>query len=142
MNTQTEKTPSKIAEITLLKEARKRLGKTQQQVAAEVGIKSYQMIWQIESGQCPIPMDKVASFAKAYGVPAKQLGKLWVKKLSLKPQFKTDGNMDVLPIIKAVAECDIPQLTLNEFSRLLESVSRFQKCTPVLIREILSYGFK
>lgn len=85
MNKQIEKTPSKIAEPASLKEARKRLGKTQAQIAAEVGLKNCQMIVQIESGRRLIPKNRVASFAKAYGV----------------------SNDPIILIILTISECQI-----------------------------------
>lgn len=146
MKTQDTEIPSKIVEPASLKEARRRLGKTQAQIATEIGLKNYQSIVQIESGQRPIPAGRVTSFAEAYGVPVVQLKKLWVRKSYLKQYFnqqlKTGNNMDVLPIIKAVAECDIPRITLSEFSRLLDYTSLFQRCTPTLIKEILVCGFE
>lgn len=142
METPTKETPSKIAEPASLKEVRQKLGKTQADVAKELGIKRGLYVSQMESGIRAIPNLRIESFAKAYGLSVEQLSKLWVKKTSSKRQPEIDGNLDVLPIIKTVAECEITQLTLSEFHRLLGFTSQFQNCTPGLIKEILACGFK
>lgn len=141
MKTQDKETPSKV-EPASLKEARKRLGKTQVQIATEVGFGGIGYLYQVEKGIRPIPKTRIKLFAKAYGVTVEQLSKLWVKKPTLNQLSGIDSSVDVLPIIKTVARCGIPQLTLSEFSRLLENTSRLQKCTPGLVKEILACGFK
>ena len=116
MKTPDKETPSEIAELTSLKEARKRLGKTQAQIAIEL-------------------------FANAYKVSAEQLKKL-AEKSPQRQMLNMNGDTNVLHIIKAVATCDIPQLTLSEFSRLLDYTSPLQDCTPELIKAILACRFK
>ena len=126
----------------MLKEARRKLGKTQAQVATEIGLKGGLYVSQMESGRRSIPEHRIKSFAKAYELSVEQLKKMWVKRTPYKWQPKTTDDTDVLPTIKAIAKCDIAQLTLSEFSRLLRSASQLQKCTPGLIKEILTCGFK
>ena len=142
MNTQTKETPSEIAEPASLKEVRQKLGKTQAQIATEIGFKGYMMICQIEKGQRPIPKSRIESFTRAYGVSVEQLNKLWAKRTPHKRQSEIADDTDVLPIIKAIADCGIAQLTLGEFQKLLGYTSHFKNCTPGLIKEILTCGFK
>ena len=142
MNTQIKETPSEIAEPALLKEARQKLGKTQTQITTEIGYAGCVYLGQIERGQRPIPKDKIGLFAKAYGVSVEQLSKLWAKRTPRKRQPEIADDTNVLPIIKAIANCGIAQLTLGEFQRLLGYTSHFKNCTPGLIKEILTCGFK
>ena len=145
METPTTEIQSKSAEPTSLKEARKKLGKTQEKIAREVGLEGTgggTSIGFIENGVRQIPNSKIKSFAKAYGVSVEQLSKLWAKRTPHKRQPEIADDTNVLPIIKAIANCGIAQLTLGEFQRLLEYTSQFKNCTPGLIKEILTCGFK
>ena len=142
MNTQTKETPSKIVKPASLKETRKKLGKTQAQIAEETGMHPCE-ICRIERRQGGILDNKLELFTKAYGIPLEQLKTLAKVGISSWGQrFSVDNSEDVLPIIKVIVECNMPQLALNDFLRLLHNTSQLRKFTPKLIKEILTCGFK
>ena len=142
MKTQDKETPSKIIEPTSLKEARGRQNKKQMAIAEEVGMQQ-SSICRIEIKRGAIPNNKLGQFAKAYGVSVEQLKKLTNVRTPLRGQrFNVDDGTNILPVIKAITKCGLFQLTRSELSRLLDSTSRFKKCTPGLIKEILACGFK
>ena len=59
----------------MLKALRKSAGKTQKDVAKELGLEYYTLISQVESGRTRLPPAQMEAYAKALGVPAKVLAR-------------------------------------------------------------------
>lgn len=62
-----------------LKEMREASGKTQRELANELGIDYYTMISQIEGGKTRVPPMQMSKYAKALGVAPQEFGKLLLR---------------------------------------------------------------
>ncbi len=144
MNTKNKELTSNGAENTCavtLKQARVSLGKTQLSTAQELGM-GQPALCRIEQGERPIPETKLDSFSRAYGMTLDQVKAFRETRLTKMLRGPIDADMEVLPIIKWVAQSNLSSLTFRELCKLLSFTRRLQSCSPSLITELLQCGIK
>lgn len=133
-STDHDPTPPKTADEVrvLLKQQRRKLQRSQSDIAKVVGLKSNATISRIENGIQDIPEEKFFNFVKAYQLSEKTLAPLlstggpkrgrrigWVKDCNL--------DLDVLPLIKKIAAGNKKQLTMKELCALIKGYMAIQQ---------------
>jgi len=115
--------------LEILVGARKKLGKTQKQVAEETGVKQ-QFVSAWENGTTLIPKSKAELVANAYGLKLETIA-LLIESETITIRVSESTANDILPLIKAIASAEkLEKLTLQQFASLVELQTTHSRPIP------------
>lgn len=110
----------------------RRNGKTQRQIAHEVGYKRPNIISMLKHGECKVPMEKVPALAKALDVDPATMTRLAIEQnwpehfeeiMKYPGPFPSENEMRILQHIREAADYQDPAFTAKQLHMLTRILS-------------------